>query len=99
MIVFYRSQELLISRDAFMPLFSPDRFDLADLHHIQAVVSYPVHRPRRPRWQLLAEHHGTTICLYSTTEERTFGQVKRALVRALEANTRARSRQPVARAH
>lgn len=40
---------------------------------------------RRPRWQLNAYHHGTGVCLYSTTDERTFGQVKRGLLRAIEA--------------
>jgi hypothetical protein len=134
MTVFYRSQELLISRDAFVPLFSPDRFALADLRRVQVirgsadqgvhrtatyaavgalaliaaagplvdaaqgwvvavvaiigtvVVAGVSHALRRPRWQLQAEHNGATILLYSTTDERTFGQVKRALVRALEAN-------------
>ena len=41
---------------------------------------------RRPRWQLNAQHQGIQLCLYSTTDARTFGQVKRGLVRALEAN-------------
>jgi hypothetical protein len=40
---------------------------------------------RRPRWQLNGQHLGVDVCLYSTTDERTFGQVKRGLVRALEA--------------
>lgn len=40
---------------------------------------------RRPRWQLHAEHQGIEVCLYSTTDERTFGQVRRGLLRALEA--------------
>jgi hypothetical protein len=137
MTVFYRSQELLISRDAFVPLFSPDQFALADLRRIQvsrgasdtgarrlatnaavgalalvatvglltdaprgwalavvgivgtAALALISHAVRRPRWQLQAEHNGATILLYSTTDERTFGQVKRALVRALEANAAA----------
>lgn len=140
MTVFYRSQELLISRDAFVPLFSPYQFALADLSQIQVVrgasdqgtrrtatlgavgalavaaaVSPLVDAPqgwavavvavfgtvmaagmshalRRPRWQLQAEHNGATILLYSTTDERTFGQVKRALVRAIEANAAAATR-------
>jgi hypothetical protein len=40
---------------------------------------------RRPRWQLNAQLNGTDVCLYSTTDERTFGQVRRGLLRALEA--------------
>ena len=40
---------------------------------------------RRPRWQLNAVHRGTAVCLYSTTDQRTFGQVRRGLLRAIEA--------------
>jgi hypothetical protein len=46
---------------------------------------------RRSRWQLNAEHLGTAVCLYSTTDERTFGQVRRGLVRALEAGGHVRT--------
>jgi Family of unknown function (DUF6232) len=34
--------------------------------------------------ELWAVYRGRTICLFGTTDERTFGQVKRALVRAIE---------------
>jgi hypothetical protein len=44
---------------------------------------------RPPRWQLFAYHHGRNIRLYSTTDARTFGQVRRGLIRALEARERA----------
>jgi hypothetical protein len=40
---------------------------------------------RRPRWQLNARHHGIDVCLFSTTDQQTFGQVRRGLLRALEA--------------
>ena len=46
---------------------------------------------RRPRWQLNAEHFGVPVCLYSTTDERTFGQVRRGLLRALEAGGHVRA--------
>jgi hypothetical protein len=140
MTVFYRSQELLISRDAFVPLFSPYRFALADLSRVQVVrgasahgtgrtathaavgalavvaaagplvdapqgwavavvaligaivVAGTSHALKRQRWQLQADHNGATILLYSTTDARTFGQVKRAMVRALEANAAMASR-------
>jgi Family of unknown function (DUF6232) len=46
------------------------------------------HLLRRRRWQLLAQHRGMHVCLFSTTDEHTFGQVRRGLVRALEANGR-----------
>jgi hypothetical protein len=39
---------------------------------------------RRPRWQLNARHHGIDVCLFSSTDQQTFGQVRRGLLRALE---------------
>lgn len=43
---------------------------------------------RRPRWELRAAYRGADVCLLSTTDERTFGQVRRGLLRAVEANER-----------
>jgi hypothetical protein len=51
-----------------------------------AGISGISHVLSRRRWQLRAEYDGTPILLYSTTDSQTFGQVKRGLVRALEAN-------------
>lgn len=44
---------------------------------------------RRPRWELHAVHRGREVCLLSTTDERTFGQIRRGLLRAYEARERA----------
>jgi hypothetical protein len=38
--------------------------------------------------ELWAVYRGRMICLFDTTDERTFGQVKRALVRAIEQSGR-----------
>jgi hypothetical protein len=46
------------------------------------------HLLRRPRWQLIAVYRGVDVCLCSTTDEHMFGQVRRGLLRALEANRR-----------
>ena len=46
---------------------------------------------RRPRWQLRANYRGLEVCIYSTTDAQTFGQVKRGLIRALEASREARA--------
>jgi Na+/H+ antiporter NhaD/arsenite permease-like protein len=46
------------------------------------------HVLRRPRWQLLAVYRGMDVCLCSTTDTHMFGQVRRGLLRALEANRR-----------
>ena len=37
-------------------------------------------------WELRACHRGMDVCLFATANEMTFGQVRRATVRALEAN-------------
>jgi len=37
-------------------------------------------------WELRAMYRGMNICLYSTIDQQTFGQVRRAMIRALEAN-------------
>jgi uncharacterized protein DUF6232 len=42
-------------------------------------------RPAPVSWELRAIHAGSDICLYQSTDTLVFGQVKRALVRALEA--------------
>lgn len=43
-------------------------------------------RRRQQVWELRALYRGQRVLLLRTSDERTFGQVKRALVRALEAN-------------
>lgn len=43
-------------------------------------------RTRRPAWELRASHRGVDVQLFSTRDALTFGQVKRALVRAIEAS-------------
>jgi hypothetical protein len=133
MTIFYRSRELVINEQEFVPLLSTNRFALHDLRSIHVVRGEPdplrmagtpaaagllaiivgvgplfdspaawalaavalvgtasfgglTIRARRPRWQLHAQHQGVEVCLYSTTDAQTFGQVRRGLVRALEAN-------------
>jgi hypothetical protein len=39
-------------------------------------------------WELRAVYRNTEICLFSSTDAQTFGQVKRAMMRTLEANER-----------
>lgn len=45
-------------------------------------------RPAPPSWELRANHGGIDICIYQSTDTLVFGQVKRALVRAMEAHAR-----------
>ncbi len=41
---------------------------------------------RPPVWELRATYRGTVVLLYGSPDAQTFGQVKRALVRALESH-------------
>jgi hypothetical protein len=45
-------------------------------------------RARTTAWELWATYREAEICLYRTASEREFNQIKRALLRALEANRR-----------
>ncbi|HEY7174845.1 MAG TPA: DUF6232 family protein [Micromonosporaceae bacterium] len=45
-------------------------------------------RSQRPPWELRALYNGKDVQLFSSRDSLTFGQVKRALVRAIEANDR-----------
>ena len=50
------------------------------------LVGGACYRRSQPQWELRATYNGDGVKLYSTTDLQTFGQVRRALVRALEAN-------------
>lgn len=50
------------------------------------VVGAACIRTRRRPWELRATHRGVDVQLYSSRDSLTFGQVKRALVRAMEAS-------------
>jgi Family of unknown function (DUF6232) len=50
------------------------------------VVGAACIRTRRRPWELRATYHGVDVQLYSSRDSLTFGQVKRALVRAMEAD-------------
>jgi hypothetical protein len=41
---------------------------------------------RRRTWELRARHRESDVCLFTSSDELRFGQVRRAVVRALEAN-------------
>jgi hypothetical protein len=50
-----------------------------------AAVAALYSRRRRRMWELRARHRGSEVCLFATSNETTFGQVRRATLRALEA--------------
>jgi len=53
-----------------------------------AVIGGACMRTQRPPWELRAVYQGRDVHLFSSRDQITFGQVKRALVRAIEANER-----------
>jgi len=53
-----------------------------------AVIGIVGLRSRPASWELRAIHEGIDICIYQSTDVLVFGQVKRALVRALEGHGR-----------
>jgi hypothetical protein len=55
---------------------------------ISAALGWASNRRRSRNWELRAHDGRVDVCLYSTSDEQTFGQVKRAMIRALEANER-----------
>jgi hypothetical protein len=80
MTVFYRGPCIVITHEDFRVLCPRPRVfairELLDVRVVQAV--------RTGRFELWARYRGALVCLFGTADERSFGQVKRALVRALE---------------
>ena len=88
-VTYYEGRTVLITREVFeTELPTLQRFRVADLRNVQVTrcSSERRHLRNRPTWELRAVYHGRWVELFSTTDLQTFGQVKRALVRALEAN-------------
>jgi hypothetical protein len=65
-----------------IPVWAAGVFAIVALAGIAGVAL----RPKPVSWELRAFHEGSDICLYQSTDTLVFGQVKRALVRALEAH-------------
>jgi hypothetical protein len=49
-------------------------------------------RGRRHSYEVHALYHGRRVCLFRTSDPRLFGQIRRALVRAMEAHAEYRAR-------
>ncbi|MCW6006125.1 hypothetical protein K1W54_16280 [Micromonospora sp. CPCC 205371] len=80
MTIFYRGPRIVITHRDFRILRPyPRVFAIRELSDAQVIL---LRRDRR--FELWARHQGTPVCLFSTCDERSFGQVKRALVRVME---------------
>lgn len=69
------THEVFLVRDPAVEAFAVS--ELLDVH-------VEVYGRRGNTYELRAVYHGRPICLFSTTDLRLFGQIKRALIRALE---------------
>jgi hypothetical protein len=91
---YYRGPLALITHEVFVSWSPPlqRRYRLAQLHAVEVVRAAPDpgtpwYRRRRV-WALVAAYQGHSVRLFATPDSRTFGQVRRALLRALEAHER-----------
>jgi hypothetical protein len=92
MAMFYRGPTALITKEVFHSgLPDPQWFRVSGLRQV-CVMSGRSERANagvrrgQPIWELRAVYRGRPVLLYATTDVRAFGQIRRALVRALEAN-------------
>jgi hypothetical protein len=86
MITFYRARDIVITAEA-IESFDGSTRRLSELHGIGRLVTREGWRRRRI-YELRAVHRGREIVLYRTADRIVYGQVTRALVRALEGEQR-----------
>jgi hypothetical protein len=87
MVIYYRGPDVQITHRDFIRVTSPLR--TFAIRHLRDVYVMITDEPgflfgRRPSYGVYALYHGHRVCLFRTLDLRRFGQVKRALVRALE---------------
>jgi uncharacterized protein DUF6232 len=80
MATLYRGPTAHVTYEVFLSRDRGIAFAISALRDVHVEV----YRHRRETYELCAVYHGRPICLYRTTDERLFGQIKRALIRALE---------------
>ena len=94
MTTYYRDEEVLITDRVFItavPILM--RFPIAKLRNAH-VLRYPRRFPwGRATHELRATYGGTELILFETDDETVFGQVRRALLRALERQRERRQEQ------
>jgi hypothetical protein len=91
---FYRGPDVLITRRVLIwrsP--QPQTFAIRELRDVHIVIAETpgtmprlILRGRRHSLELHAFRGNERVCLFRTTDPRLFGQIRRALVRALEAH-------------
>jgi len=83
MRTYYRSPEIMITSD-HVAVLRPEQtlFRIAELQG--AYIVRHGSSSLRPRLEIRARYGAADVGLFSTSDTRTFGQVRRALIRALE---------------
>jgi hypothetical protein len=90
MRTFYRSPDILVTSDHFAVLRpNPAQFRITELR--DAYIVRHGSPSLRPQLEIRARYGTSDVRLFITTDSRTFGQVRRALIRALEQCKAARS--------
>lgn len=80
--MFYRSPSAAVTEQWFV---TPDRaFVLADLQQIRTARVGTTWRLRPRSFEIWAEYNGVVVRIYESADEKTFGHVRRALIRARE---------------
>jgi len=95
MPVYFRGRDALITDQQFICYRPYQEFALRELLHPHVVIAEAAGASprltsarllgRRRSHEVHAFHRGRRVCLFRTTDLRLFGQIRRALVRALEA--------------
>ena len=87
MSVYFRGQEVLITGREFIRMTPPaEVFAIRELLYPHVMVDERAgRRGRRHSYEVHAIYRGRWVRLVRTTDARLFGQITRALVRALEA--------------
>lgn len=84
MRMFYQSPDVIVTSDHFV-ILRPDRVQYR-IDFLEGV--YILEHPRAGRlravWEIRAQYGVHDVRLFHSSDPRTFGQVRRALIRALE---------------
>ncbi|WP_433211418.1 DUF6232 family protein [Dactylosporangium sp. CS-047395] len=82
--MFYRSPDLVVTSDHWMILRpAPVQYRLDFLEGVY-VLQHPRTGRLRPAQEIRAQYGQQEVRLFHSTDRQTFGQVRRALIRALE---------------
>ncbi|NUT37162.1 MAG: hypothetical protein HOV79_29245 [Hamadaea sp.] len=82
MPVYYRGPTAQVTHEVFL-VSDPavEAYAISELHDVHVAIC------GRRTYELRAVYHGRPTTLFRSTDQRVFGQVRRALVRALEHNS------------